>query len=330
MSATEDVGRSALAAALERCAVVDLSHLTRLVATGPDILDLLHRLSSGDVRGLEAGHGAPTVLTSAKGRIVERLFVHHLGADGVLIVAGAGAASRVLDHLKRYTFAERIDITDRTAATASFAVIGPAWERVARAASLPALAPWGAATVEIRGVRAHLARSNGFDATGLQVVAPRERSDAIRGVLVDAATAEGGAVLDAAALEPWRIARGLPASGAELNEDHNPLEAGLYDAVSFTKGCYVGQEVVARLNTYDKVSRALVRLELEPALPLPEPGAAVRHGGKEVGAVTSAAKLPGEDRAVALAYIRSRDVPAGSESLSVDGAAAPRTARIIR
>jgi folate-binding protein YgfZ len=107
-------------------------------------------------------------------------------------------------------------------------------------------------------------------------------------------------------LQGRRLLLGLPVAPHELNEDHNPLEAGLTDAISFDKGCYVGQEVVARLNAYDKVSRSLVGLALPVDGGLPAPGTAVVVEGSPAGQVTSAAWPPGWPHPVALAYLKNR------------------------
>lgn len=311
------------------CAVADRSDLSRLIATGPDILALLHRLSTGDVKDLRAGQGRSTVVTSAKGRIVERLFVHHLGDAGVLLVAGPEAAPRVLAHLAKFTFSENTGISDVTAETFALVLLGPRWLEAARRAEIPELLPYGSATCTLSGLRVHAVRTNGFDAEGLLVIGPRDGAAAVRTVLVGAAEAVGGGAVDAEVVEAWRILNGLPASGHELTDEHNPLEAGLRDAVSFTKGCYVGQEVVARLNTYDKVSRILIRLELAPGAPVPPLGAAVLHNGRPVGAVTSAIRPPGRRSPVALAYVKAREIPAGVTELAIDDGGTARSATIL-
>ncbi len=177
--------------------------------------------------------------------------------------------------------------------------MGPEWRSAALAASLPELVPYGSAPFTIGSAPVHVLRMNGFDANGLMLVGTREAAPTIEALAREAAESVGGAVLDPSSYEAWRIISGLPAMGAELTEERNPLEAGLRDAVSFTKGCYVGQEVIARLNTYDKVSRELLRLELPPGVPMPARGAAVRWDGRDVGAITSAAKVPGRDFVVA-------------------------------
>jgi folate-binding protein YgfZ len=321
---------SGLEIANASCAVADRSNLGRLIATGPDLLGLLHRLSTGDVKDLSAGEGCQTVVTNAKGRIVERLFVHHLGDNGVLLVAGPEGAPRVQTHLQKFTFAENTGLSDVTAATFAFALFGPRWADAARAAGIPELAPYGSAACTVAGARVHAVRTNGFDADGVLVIGPRDDASRVRDTLNEAAARLGGGAIEAEELEAWRIASGFPASGRELTEDHNPLEAGLREAVSFTKGCYVGQEVVARLNTYGKVSRALVVLELEPGVPVPAVGAVILHGGETIGAVTSAAVPPGRASAVLLGYVKTRDLAAGVTELSVDDGGTVRSAKRIR
>lgn len=321
---------SGLDAAETTCAVADRSSLGRLIATGPDLLGLLHRLSTGDVKALRPGEGRETVVTNAKGRIVERLFVHHMGDDGVLLVAGPEGAARVLAHFKRFTFAENTGLTDATAETFAFSLVGPLWDEAARGAGIPELAPFCCSACTIAGTLVHAARTSGFDANGVLVVGPKAAAAAVRDALVTAAAYRGGGWIEADELEAWRIASGFPAAGHELTEDHNPLEAGLRGAVSFTKGCYVGQEVVARLNTYDKVSRALVLLEFESGAPVPKAGAAIMKEGNAIGNVTSATLPPGRKHPVALAYIKSRELPGDAGELEVDVGGHRVGARLIR
>jgi folate-binding protein YgfZ len=97
-----------------------------------------------------------------------------------------------------------------------------------------------------------------------------------------------------------------------MDEDRNPLEAGLWDAVSFTKGCYVGQEVVARLRTYDKVVRSRVTLVLPPGAAVPPRSAELRQGERVLGAITSAVLPPGSEAPVAMGYLRREAAHAGA------------------
>jgi folate-binding protein YgfZ len=315
-----------LAAAFESCALVDRSDLGRILARGPDILDLLHRLSTADLGGLAPGEGRPTVLTSPKGRIVERLFVHHLGDAGVLLVCGRGTAGKVLDHLRRFTFREVTDLSDQSDATCQLALVGPRAAQALARLPLPEPRPFGAVAARLCASDVHVLGGEGLTGEGFSLLAPGELRAAVWNELAAAAAAVGGQRAGEQALEAYRILRGIPDSGHELTEEHNPLEAGLWDAVSFDKGCYVGQEVVARLRTYDKVARTIVGLELAPETPLAATELPLLIEGREVGRLTSAAAVPGEHRAVGLGYVKPRDV-AGHLEVQV-GAGGP-LARLI-
>lgn len=287
----------------------ETSRRARLVGTGKDLLDLLHRLSTQDLRGLPVGRGLPTVLTSPKGRIVERLFVHRIAEGEVLLVGGEDRAGAILAHLRKFTFAENTGLTDVTDETVCFALLGGD-----SAAVVPDPCPWGAVRAEIEGVPVTVLGQDGFTSEGRSLVAAARDRDRLRAFL-----AARAAEIDPGALEAWRIERAHPATGRELTEEWNPLEAGLRDHVSFTKGCYVGQEVVARLNTYDKVSRTIARLRVSGPGPFPEPGAPVESGDRSIGRLTSLAVLP-EGGAIGLAYVKAREVEGGT--VTVGGRAA--------
>lgn len=288
-----------LRAGLDAVALFDASELTRLVGDGPDLLGLLHRLSTADVKGLAPGSGRATVLTTAKGRIVDRLHVHPRRAPEVLLLAGAGRARAVLDHLARYTFAERTGLRDASAELAQWSLAGPRAEEALAAARLPD--------------EAQVVAHDGAGAPGVSVVVPAAAADETGAALLRAAERLGGRRIDAGTVDLLRILHGVPVAGAELTEDWNPLEAGLAADVSFTKGCYVGQEVVARLQNYDKVSRRLLGVEIagadadgagaDAAI---APGAALEADGREAGVLTRLRPVPGTGRRVGLAYVRIR------------------------
>ena len=124
--------------------------------------------------------------------------------------------------------------------------------------------------------------------------------------------------MDADSYEAFRIAAGVPVYGKELGEEVNPLEAGLWDAVSFTKGCYVGQEVVARLNTYEKVKRYLAKLSFEDG-PLPEAGTSLTVEGKDAGKLTSVSPVAESGRRAALGYVRKKYAEPGAILIAETG-----------
>jgi folate-binding protein YgfZ len=302
-----------LRAALDACAVVNRSGLARVRATGPDLLGLLHRLSTKAVKDLAPGQGRSTVLTTNKGRIVARLFVHHLGEPGVLLCGGAGDAGRIIAHLDKYTFAEQTGFEDASASWCQVALVGPRAHDALRESGLPPVEPGQTASGSLGDLAVHVLGQDGDSEHGVSVVAASEDFAPVWSALVEAAEAHGGRPLGAQAAEARRVLLGLPAAGRELTEEHNPLEAGLWGAVDFDKGCYVGQEVVARLNTYDKVSRVLRGFVLEPGDPVPEPGTRLLAGERRVGVLTSALVPPGRRAPVALGYVKRDHADPGTE-----------------
>lgn len=304
-----------LRAATEACALGNRADLVRLLGDGPDLLGLIQRLGTGNVAGLAPGQGRTTVLTTNKGRIVERLFVHHLGERGVLLIGGPGRASDVLDHLKRYTFAEKTGLADASTTTDLFTLSGPRSADALERAGLPRPERLQSLDGDLAGSAVTVLGHDGVSADGYAVVAgPGDGGDVWR-TLTSAVEGVGGRAGGSQALEASRILRGLPAGGSELTGEYNPLEAGLWDAVAFDKGCYVGQEVVARLRTYDKVSRALWALRLPPGVPAPTPGTPLFVDGREVGRITSSVTPPGWPHAVALAYVKFRNIVEGATLL---------------
>lgn len=295
-----------LRAALDGCALCDRSHLGRVLGAGADLRDLLNRLSTADLRSLDPGAGKPTVLTTPKGRIVERLFVYHLGDPGLLLVAGERGAPRIIEHLDRFTFREETGLSDVTDSTRQLCLVGPDAEAPLRGAGFQPPAGEQARTERCEGSTVRILEGDGYGGSGFSLVTDAAAAGALWDRLHAAVRSAGGRAAGERAMEAARLLRGLPVSGAELTEEWNPLEAGLRDAISFDKGCYVGQEVVARLNTYEKVSRRLVGLRLGPGAPLPARGTELMANDRPVGKLTSAALPPGWPHPIALAYLKQK------------------------
>jgi folate-binding protein YgfZ len=337
-SAAGGVGAAAdYRAAHDEAVLVDPFGVAALRVTGKDALDLLHRLSTNDLKAIPEGGGAPTVFTTAKGRIVALVTVHRL-AGALHLLVETERAEALRDWIDRYTFREEVQVEDRRASHTTLGVCGPRARDLVAAVFPPAAGRGlhGAAEVEVAGAPALLVRSFPLAGDAWLLNLPRAAADAARARLL----AAGGAGLvpaSAGTVEALRLEAGLPAAGRELTEEHNPWEARLDEAISLSKGCYLGQEVIARLNTYRKVARLLVRLESDEsgaaapgakALPFPE-GAEVTAAGQTIGAVTSSVVLPeGENRVLALAYVRDEDAVPG-KGVSVATPAGPREA-IVR
>jgi hypothetical protein len=244
----------------EGWAVYDQSSLGRLSVRGADRSAFLHNLTTNDVKALKPGQGHSTVIPTVKGRILDWGWLYRLEEE-IWVVTQTQTRQAVLKHMDFYHFMEEVEVEDRTEATALVAVAGPASaERLDALAggAASALEPHAHAAVEAAGTRVRLIRCDRFGHRGFRLWCDVKDKEALIEALRGAGAVEAGE----AALERVRIACGEPAYGKELDEERNPLEAGLYGSLSFTKGCYLGQEVIARLDTYRKVARFLVQVRL--------------------------------------------------------------------
>jgi folate-binding protein YgfZ len=311
--------------AVDGAAFAERPDLGRLLIAGKDAADLLHRLSTNAVKSLQVGQGTATVFTTSKGRILDLVTLHRL-PEGFLAHVALERVGPLADWIDRYTFREQVSVADWSGSHRTATLVGP------RAAAVATrIAGDAAASLTSHGVMAFqagthaawLARTFPMAGGGYLVTAPVGSWEAVRAALLD--DPAGGVIeIDARGLELLRLAAGLPAAGRELTEEFNPWEARLDDAIALDKGCYVGQEVIARLNTYKKVSKYLVRFAIagEP----PAAGAAVRRGDQTIGAVTSAAALPGGGRSIALGYVRDEDAVAGvAVAIDAPGGSLPAT-----
>ena len=303
----------------------------RLKLTGADARDLLNRLSTNLVDpNAPAGEVTATVLTSDRGRIVDLVYVAHYG-DHQLLLTGAGQQDNVAAFLDKYTIMEDIEVEDITGSTALLALTGPAAGAIVSAAA-GGLTDDGAQVIALPG------NPEGEGADGPQryrILAPAANG----GAAMRRLQAAGAVPISAAAAETIRIARGRPQYGAEMGDAYNPLEAGLIGAIDFHKGCYIGQEVIARLDTYRKVQKYLVALSFDAGAGVVADlvGARLLDGaGKAMGLVTSAAVLPpdedgdGGGAVIGLGYVRAgaAEVGASFSVAQAGGNAAGGGARI--
>ena len=273
-----------------------------LKATGEDALDLLNRLSTNKVDHLEPGHWAPTVLTTDRGRIVDLLWVVHAG-DNVLLITSPGQQQPVIEWLDKYTIMEDLEVEDVSRSTAVVALAGVGADAVlGQAEDEPDYLPgrvYQAATVSVGGVEAiTVSRPLGGLACRLLIL-PEDASAAATSALAEA----GAVTADADQWETLRVLNGSPAFGSEMGEPYNPLEAGLIGAIDFTKGCYIGQEVIARLDSYDRVQKYLAVLRFSDGADATV-GASLAHEGRTAGTVTSLYRTPGGELR-GLGYVRT-------------------------
>ncbi len=262
-----------------------------LKATGEDALDLLNRLSTNKVDHLEPGHWAPTVLTSDRGRIVDLLSVIHAG-EFVYLLTSPGQQQPVIDWLDKFTIMEDLEVEDVSSSMAIIALAGEGADTALgleqqEIERLPGL-QYPAPTVSVGGQEVIAVSQPLGTLPRCLLVAPADTANGICAALA----ASGAVEADAEAWEALRVANGAPAFGTEMGEPYNPLEAGLIGAIDFTKGCYIGQEVIARLDSYDRVQKYLSVLRFSEGAAV-DVGAPLHHEGRQAGMVTSLYRTPG-------------------------------------
>jgi tRNA-modifying protein YgfZ len=322
------VSATAYDAARRRAAVLDRSDRGRIVVSGADRASYLQGLLTNDIAALKAGEGCYAAYLTPQGRMITDLYVYELG-DVILLTMDRAVKDTVLARLDQFLFSEDVQLGDVSDAVTQVGVIGPeAAAIVSRilgdvsADRLRGLAEHANVRTAWNGEPAIVTRITDAGVSGYDVFVDRAKGAA----LLSAVTGAGAVPLDEETAEALRIESGAPRFNRDMDEETIPLEAGIESrAISFSKGCYVGQEVIIRVlhRGHGRVARKLVGLIVSGEQP-PVAGATVRSGEREIGHVTSSAWSPALQKPVALAYVH-RDFVAPGTAVAVDGAAAEVT-----
>lgn len=277
---------------------IDRSELGMLKLTGETRIDLIHRMSTQDLRNMQGGEGRATVLTTEIGRIIDRIIIY-TSSDTAYALTGADNADNIARYLMRFVFFnDDFHLEDVSAQTAIFGVYGEGATAKLNAAfgieELP-LHHWR--QIKLDDVTVYVHRTDPVAGDGYFVMGSVADKAQIAQLLIAAGIAEG----TRKQFEFLRVKDGLPLLGHELTNEYIPLETGLWDDVSFSKGCYIGQEIIARMESRGKLAKQL--LQFEVAAPLGET-TEIESNGKAVGNLTSVATQNGTT--VALGYLKTR------------------------
>jgi folate-binding protein YgfZ len=298
------VADAAYAALTQGCALVTGAEDGKLALTGPQAAAFLGGQVSNDVEALTPGHGCYAALLTNKGKMLADLRVIARG-DELLLLTERATLQVLFDTLRRAVIGWDAELHKRTLELARLTLIGP--DATAAAGVDPGPAEHDNVPAQIGGRDALVVRTD----AGLDVLCADDDAEAVGAWL----TAAGAVAVDEAAADVVRVEHGRPRYGVDLDDSVIPQEAGLNErAVSFTKGCYVGQETVARLHYKGKPNRHLRGLRLSaPA----QPGDVVRLGDKDVGRVASVALSPVHGP-IALALVRREAAPGDTVTVGDD------------
>lgn len=278
--------------------VSDRSHFGLLKVNGKDALELLNRLSTNKVVDLPSGQGASTILTNNKGRIIDRLLVSNLG-DYSLVFTSPGRSASVMDWIDTYTFGEDIAIQDIGCQKSIISITESKTPGLLDRSMYP-VELYASSTCSVFGIESCIVRSDHAGVIGYDLIVSKDDAPSLWGSVLD----QGAIAVGEQALEMVRLEQGIPKFGHEIGEEFNPLEANLEPSISYDKGCYIGQEVVLRLKTYDKVQRHLMGITISGDGVFPRN--IVKTSGEEIGFITSMAYSPILNSKFALSYIKGK------------------------
>jgi folate-binding protein YgfZ len=321
--------------------LVDRSDRGRLRLTGQDRRDYLQGLLTNDITALSAGTGCYACLLTAQGRMISDMYAIETG-DAVVLDLEREMTTKVFAHLEEFVFTEDVQVLDETASLAQLGVFGPrAAEVVSRVlarggggADLTSDALDALHVLENRVVRWNdrsliVVRRDEVGVPGFDVLVDRTLAAEVAQAVRDAGAVE----VNAETVDVVRVESGVPVFLKDMTDDTIPLEAGIEGrAISLTKGCYVGQEIIIRVlhRGGGRVARRLVGLTFDPGAAVPVAGDHVRSGDREIGRITSAVQSAALQCPIALGYVHRDFVGEGTAVVVVSGSStAPAVVTVL-
>ncbi len=298
--------------ARESCALLDQTDRGRLEVRGADAAVFLHRLSANEVRRLGPGQGVRNLLLSSKGKV---LFDFDLSVEGdrILLSTTPGRATALRTALDTYLFSEKVTFKDLTEQYAPLAVSGPRADEIVErvCAAKPTEEPYAHLSGRFEGAAVNIARAPVAGSPGLRLDAGPDRAAALWSALAS----QGAQPMGRVAYDSLRVEAGWAETGVDIDENVFPQEARLERAFSLDKGCYIGQEVVAKIDTYGGLNKRLVGLGVSHDDPIPRGARLWREDGgewRDLGVCTSWAYSFELDRGLVLAYVKRRHQAVGT------------------
>ena len=280
----------------------------QIALTGSDRVRWLNGMVTNNVRDLAVGHGVYAFVLNPQGKIQADLYAFNRG-ESLIVETERAQLETVLQLFDRYIIMDDVEVENLKGKGQVFSVIGPKSEVVLAAAGLHdhELRPLQFADVDWNGVKLTLVRGDNPCVPSYEVWTAEQSGEQVWKVLLQAGAEE----VHEDALEVFRIACGVPKFGVDIRQRDLPQETGQDRALNFSKGCYIGQEIVERIRSRGAVHRVFTGFEIEG--PAPSPGLRVQDEGKDIAELTSVAAVPASDRTLALGYGRREFMTPGKE-----------------
>lgn len=298
----------AIQAAKEGVALYDRAHWGVLEICDDDRVRFLHNQSTNNFNILQPGTGCDTVFVTSTARTID-LATTYLTENSIIVILSPNRHQYLFQWLDRYIFPmDKIQLKDITNSTAIFSLIGPESHQLVEKLGGISLEGKAYAThqiMEISGISVRVCLGSSLTSPGYTLIVNAEEASNLWQILIE----NGVIPMGDRVWERLRIEQGRPFPDAELTDDYNPLEVRLLNTISYEKGCYIGQETIARLNTYKGVKQHLWGIRLSEKV---EPGEVIMIGEEKVGKLTSITAT--ESGYFGLGYIKTK---CGGEGLKV-------------
>jgi folate-binding protein YgfZ len=324
--------------ARESVALIDKNYRAYLSFSGPDRVRYLNAVLTNNIKDLATGQGIVSLLLNPQGHILAEIETYVL-PDSLLCVSYAMIRARLIEVLDKFIIMDDVTLTDETERYATLALEGPkaaAAVKELTGLALQSMNDLALADVEILRfaqddnikktaeknlIPCRVVKRSPGKIPGVEFVVEREKLAELWQILSDAARKHGGGSMGYTALNALRLAQGVPWFGVDFGEKQIPHEAGLQDShISYTKGCYTGQEIVERVRSRGQVNRQRVELVFSGDT-VPQAGTPLTMDGKEIGYVTRAAQIPEPPGVLGMGYVRKEGSAVGSVLQWSDGTA---------
>jgi len=312
--------RAELEALISGCGVYQLNSRARIAVTGGDRVRWLNGMVTNNIRDLAPGHGVYAFLLNPQGHILGDLYAYNRG-ESLIVDTDQAQSEKLLATFDHYIIMDDVEVANVSDKLTAIGATGPKVREVMRAAGfeIPELEPLQFVDMTRHNVPVTVVRNDNASVESYELWLSPDQLTLVQ----DALTKAGATLVGTNALELLRIAAGIPRYGPDIRERDLPQETEQLRAVHFSKGCYIGQEIVERIRSRGAVHRKFTGFEVQGALPAV--GTKIQADGRDIGEITSVASLPLADgeRSVALGYIRreiatpGKQLQAGSTRLSV-------------
>jgi folate-binding protein YgfZ len=296
-------------------ALIDKNYRAYLSFTGPDRVRYLNAILTNNIKDLEISRGNVSLLLNPQGRILAEIETYAL-QEKLFCVSYAMIREKLIETLDKYIIMDDVTLTDETQQYGTLALEGPASASLVlglTGVDLNALPELGRMEAHVDAIPCTVVRRSPGQSTGAQFLVERQHLEPLWQLLLRKARAENGGPMGYTALSALRLEQGVPWFGYDFGEKQIPHEAGLQDThISYTKGCYTGQEIVERVRSRGQVNRRRVDLIFD-GTSVPAAAEPLTAGGKEVGYVTRAAAPPSLLFTIGMGYVRKENNAHGSQ-----------------